>query len=199
MPKSISGKNDGVPCVDDKSTFSLTWEGLKVVNTGGTVLRIGDGAKAGSNSTNILEVSNSGRSSFAITADGSINMAGNINIGGNITWDIVNNPSLQFNKADALILSTSGTNAQTNSRTRNWSQMYSYEQPGYTNLSGWAVTKAGYDAIKTKGKGSIEGVIIGVPVTISDRNDMVATIYLMVTGNGTSHTDNSPYVAVRGV
>jgi hypothetical protein len=42
--------------IDKKATFSLTWEGLKVKNGKGVTLRIGDGAKIGTDSTDILDV-----------------------------------------------------------------------------------------------------------------------------------------------
>jgi hypothetical protein len=42
--------------IDNKATFALTWEGLKVKNSKGVTLRIGDGAKIGADSTDILDV-----------------------------------------------------------------------------------------------------------------------------------------------
>lgn len=44
--------------IDDKATFSLTWEGFKVTNKNGVTLRIGDSAKIGEGSTDLLSVRN---------------------------------------------------------------------------------------------------------------------------------------------
>ena len=58
--------------IDDKAVFSLTWEGLKVKNDKGVTLRIGDSAKIGSESTNLLDIRNSNNETvFAIDENGS--------------------------------------------------------------------------------------------------------------------------------
>jgi hypothetical protein len=59
--------------IDEKATFSLTWEGFKVTNDKGISLRIGDNAKTSSNNTNLLDVrGGNNQSIFAIKEDGSL-------------------------------------------------------------------------------------------------------------------------------
>ena len=58
--------------IDQKATFSLTWEGFKVTNTNGVTLRIGDNAKTGQGNANLLDVRGSnGESIISITENGS--------------------------------------------------------------------------------------------------------------------------------
>ena len=78
-PKSISGKNDGVASIDEKSTFSLTWEGLKVTNESGAVLKIGDNAKVDKNDKTIMKILDSeGQPRFNITENGNLFVKGDI-------------------------------------------------------------------------------------------------------------------------
>lgn len=77
-PQSISDEGDSVANIEDKSTFYLTWEGLKVKTKNGGTLRIGDNSKVtGEDDTSILTVTNK---------DGVIGLKidenGNLNIGG---------------------------------------------------------------------------------------------------------------------
>lgn len=82
QPKSINGQDD-VGTIEDYSTFYLTWEGLKVKNSQGYALRIGDGAKSSkiidedgnevSTDTTMLRVTNNeGNTVFAIENNGSL-------------------------------------------------------------------------------------------------------------------------------
>lgn len=73
QPKSINGQ-DEVGTIEDYSTFYLTWEGLKVKNSQGYTLRIGDGAKSSMpTDTTMLRVTNSrGDTVFAIENNGSL-------------------------------------------------------------------------------------------------------------------------------
>lgn len=59
--------------IDDKATFALTWEGLKVTNKQGTELRIGDNAKSSENDTSLLEVRDQNNNvTFSITQNGAL-------------------------------------------------------------------------------------------------------------------------------
>lgn len=58
--------------IDSRATFALTWDGLKVTNSNGVVLHIGDGAKTNSGNTNLLDVRQGASSVFAIREDGSL-------------------------------------------------------------------------------------------------------------------------------
>jgi hypothetical protein len=58
--------------LDAKSTFALTWEGLKVKNHNGITLKIGDGAKNGGGNTDLLSVIDAnGKRLVGITENGS--------------------------------------------------------------------------------------------------------------------------------
>lgn len=72
-PTTISGKSD-IGTIEDFSTFYLTWEGLKVKNSNGYTLRIGDGAKNDKEKDKSLLVvtNNRGNAVFAITETGTI-------------------------------------------------------------------------------------------------------------------------------
>lgn len=59
--------------IDNKATFALTWDGLKIKNSNGVTLRIGDGAKGKGQDTDLLTVHDINENQiFAITEDGSL-------------------------------------------------------------------------------------------------------------------------------
>lgn len=65
--------------IDEKATFALTWEGLKVTGDNQAIARIG---KQGSYIM-IVKDSN-GKTTFRIKDDGSVEMAGKLNVGGTL-------------------------------------------------------------------------------------------------------------------
>jgi hypothetical protein len=78
--KSINGlswhptgeSEEAQAAIDERATFALTWEGLKVKGENAT-LRIGDGAKVYKGDDTLLNIQdNEGNVSFAIKNDGSI-------------------------------------------------------------------------------------------------------------------------------
>lgn len=59
--------------IDEKATFALTWEGLKVTNSNNVSLRIGDQAKVGAKETALLTVKDAlGNVTFSIDETGSM-------------------------------------------------------------------------------------------------------------------------------
>jgi hypothetical protein len=66
-------KPSSINDIGNKATFALTWDGLKIKNSKGITLRLGDGAKGADDDTDLLVVNNnSGDKIFAITENGSL-------------------------------------------------------------------------------------------------------------------------------
>lgn len=82
-PQSISNQGDSVANIEDKSTFYLTWEGLKVKSQRGSTLRIGDNSKVNSTIDNtILSIANpNGQPCLQISDTGNLIIGGNGSVG----------------------------------------------------------------------------------------------------------------------
>ena len=72
-----TGIYTGVNSIEEHSTFYLTWEGLKVKNSNGAILRIGDNSKVDSNDKSIFKVvDDKGIVRMNITENGNIQATG---------------------------------------------------------------------------------------------------------------------------
>jgi hypothetical protein len=95
--------------IDQYSTFSLTWDGLKTTTQEGSVLRIGDNAKIDENDKTIFKITNpKQQATFRVDNEGHVEIAGSIKIGNNLE---------ESNSIEDYFISLVGTNLYTNSAT----------------------------------------------------------------------------------
>lgn len=100
--------------LDRVSTFSLTWEGLKVTGNGGIVARIGK------NDGSIIKIAKGEENLFMVSDDGNLEISGKVNaksggsIGGFIigTLESIDPETNNITKTDALFYKGEGLNGQ---------------------------------------------------------------------------------------
>ena len=89
--------------VDEKATFALTWEGLKVTGNNNVVARIGKSTDS------IINITNNGSPIFQIKNDGSAKFAGDVMIGASTAQDLIQQASAAANEAQNTANSAQNT------------------------------------------------------------------------------------------